>query len=93
MNKLELLSIGDASLDVFVTPTESETHCRVDDKECFLCFSYGDKIPVKSLDFSIGGNAVNNAVGHDTVSSRNENHNAHAKNTVKEGHNRHDGWR
>lgn len=63
MTNLELLTIGDASLDVFVTPTESETHCRIDDKECFLCFSYGDKIPVKSLDFSIGGNAVNNAVG------------------------------
>lgn len=63
MTNLELLTIGDASLDVFITPTESETHCRVDDKECFLCFSYGDKIPVKSLEFSIGGNAVNNAVG------------------------------
>ena len=37
-SELELLSIGDASLDVFVTPTESETHCRVDDKECFYAF-------------------------------------------------------
>lgn len=63
MENLDLLSIGDASLDVFITPTESETHCRLDDKESIICFSYGDKIPVKSLDFSIGGNAANNVVG------------------------------
>lgn len=59
----DLISVGDASLDVFITPSETETMCRVDTKECFICFSYGDKIPVKSMDFSIGGNAANNAVG------------------------------
>lgn len=64
MNKdPELLSIGDASLDVFVAPTESETFCQLDDKDSLLCFLYGDKIPVKDLDFSIGGNAANNSVG------------------------------
>lgn len=63
MADLELLSIGDASLDVFITPTESETLCRLDHKDCLVCFSYGDKIPVKDLEFSIGGNAANNAVG------------------------------
>ncbi len=62
-NNLNLLSIGDASLDVFITPTETETYCKIDDKECFICFSYGDKIPAKDLEFSIGGNAANNAVG------------------------------
>ncbi len=46
-----------------MTPTESEALCQLDTKECFIAFSYGDKIPVKSLQFSIGGNAVNNAVG------------------------------
>jgi len=60
---LDLLTIGDASMDVFVTPTESETFCQINDKECFLSFSYGDKIPVKDLSFSVGGNAANNAVG------------------------------
>lgn len=62
-NNLDLLSIGDASMDVFITPTESETLCQIDDKESFVCLSYGDKIPVKSLEFSVGGNAANNAVG------------------------------
>jgi ribokinase len=60
---LELLSIGDATLDVFISPTESEEFCQIDTKECFIAFSYGDKIPVKSLEFSVGGNAANNAVG------------------------------
>ncbi len=58
-----LLSIGDASIDTFITPTETETLCKVAEKDCLICFSYGDKIPVKSLEFSSGGNAANNAVG------------------------------
>ena len=62
-NNLELLSIGDVTYDVFLTPTESESFCTINEKECFICFSYGEKIPVKSLDYSIGGNAANNSVG------------------------------
>lgn len=62
-NAYDLLSIGDASIDVFMTPTESETICKIDTKECLIAFSYGDKIPVKNLEFSIGGNAANNAIG------------------------------
>jgi len=62
-NSYDLISIGDASIDVFMTPTESETLCQIDTKECFIAFSYGDKIPVKDLVFSTGGNAANNAVG------------------------------
>jgi sugar/nucleoside kinase (ribokinase family) len=61
--KPDLLSIGDATIDTFMTPIESETMCKIDTKECLICFSYGDKIPVKNLEISIGGNAGNNAVG------------------------------
>lgn len=60
---LELISIGDVTLDVFMTPTESEALCTVDDKDCLICFSYGEKIPVKSIEYSVGGNAANNVVG------------------------------
>lgn len=60
---LDLLSIGDATVDAFMNPTESETLCRINTKECFIAFSYGDKIPVRNLEFSVGGNAANNAVG------------------------------
>lgn len=63
MSNIQLLSIGDATLDVFLEPTEHEQFCEVHSKESFICFTYGDKIPVKHLDFSIGGNAANNSVG------------------------------
>ena len=63
MADFDLISIGDASLDVFVSPEESHALCTIDSKECLICFSYGDKIPVKSLEFSVGGNAANNAIG------------------------------
>jgi len=63
MENIDLLSIGDATIDTFMTPIESETLCRLDSKECLIAFSYGDKIPVKNLEFSIGGNAANNSVG------------------------------
>jgi len=63
MSEIELLSIGDASLDVFINPSESEALCQTDDKECLICFSYGEKIPVKEFEISIGGNAANNSIG------------------------------
>lgn len=62
-DKIELLSIGDATYDVFLEPTESETLCEVNSKECLICFSYGDKIPVRKVEYSVGGNAANNSVG------------------------------
>jgi len=62
-NKFDLLSIGDATVDVFMSPTETETLCELDDKKCRICFAYGDKIPVRNLEFTIGGNAANNSVG------------------------------
>lgn len=63
MNDLELLSIGDVTYDTFMTPSESDAFCTLLPKESFVCFTYGDKIPVKNLETSLGGNAANNAVG------------------------------
>ena len=63
MASLDLLSIGDVNLDSFITPSESESLCNIDTKECLIAFSYGDKIPVKNMEFCMGGNAANNAVG------------------------------
>lgn len=62
MNK-NVLCIGDSSYDVFLAPSETETVCSVDTKECLICFEYGDKIPVESFATSVGGNAANVAVG------------------------------
>lgn len=63
MAALDLLTIGDASIDTFFTPLETETLCTIDRKKCLIAFPYGDKIPVKNLEFTVGGNAANNAVG------------------------------
>ncbi len=63
MSDFELLSIGDVSMDVFLNPKETDVLCDINNKECKICFSYGDKIPVKNLEFSVGGNAANNVVG------------------------------
>lgn len=63
MSNFDLLSIGDANLDAFIVPSESEALCDINTKECLIAFSYADKIPVKNLEFSIGGNAANNAIG------------------------------
>lgn len=62
-NNLDLLSVGDASMDIYITPSESESLSQMDDKESFICFAFGGKIPVKSAELSVGGNAANNAVG------------------------------
>ena len=61
--QFDLISIGDATIDVFIAPSEREALCMLDDQKQLICFNYGDKIPVKSLEFSMGGNAANNAVG------------------------------
>lgn len=63
MSNLDLLSVGDANLDSFIVPSESEALCNINTKECLIAFSYADKIPVKNLEFAIGGNAANNSVG------------------------------
>lgn len=59
----DCVSIGDATMDVFLTLHEAEVLCKKDDKDCEICLKYGEKIPVDSLHKAIGGNAINNAVG------------------------------
>lgn len=63
MANLELLTIGDITMDVFLNPSETEVLCNLNSKDSSICFSFGDKIPVRTLEFSIGGNAANNVVG------------------------------
>lgn len=64
MNEIfDLVSVGDCSLDSFITPSEAESMCELDTHRSYVCLSFGDKIPVESLEFCVGGNASNNAVG------------------------------
>lgn len=54
----DILSIGDATQDIFLT-LEEDTGIIGNQ----LCVPYGEKIPVKKIDISVGGNAGNTAIG------------------------------
>ncbi len=60
---LDIISIGDATLDTFVRVHDATVSCTLDRKQCQLCFNYAEKIPIQRLDQTLGGNALNNAVG------------------------------
>lgn len=59
----DIISIGDATLDTFITVDEAKVKCKIKQKECMLCFPYADKIPIETFEQKIAGNAANNAVG------------------------------
>ncbi len=59
----DFVAIGDATLDVFVQIDEASVMCELDNVNCKLCLNYADKIAAKKVDFIIGGNAINAAVG------------------------------
>jgi sugar/nucleoside kinase (ribokinase family) len=63
--KYDVLSLGPFRMDCFVTLPEEEITevCSMDRKRCMIELGFGEKIAVKSMHFSIGGNAANNAVG------------------------------
>lgn len=62
--KYDFLTIGDAFEDVFILPTE----LKVREDRSFLgglgvSFELGEKIPLKEVDYEIGGSACNASVG------------------------------
>ncbi len=59
----DFIAIGDATLDVFARIDDASVMCELDNENCKLCLNYADKIAVSQLDFIIGGNAANAAVG------------------------------
>lgn len=62
----DILTIGDATLDVFLEISEenADVKCNIREEECQICFDYADKIPVEKITRVVGaGNASNNAVG------------------------------
>jgi ribokinase len=63
--KYDVLSLGPFRMDAFVTLPEEEITeiCSLDHKRSMIELGFGEKIAVKSMHFSIGGNAANNAVG------------------------------
>jgi sugar/nucleoside kinase (ribokinase family) len=61
----QLIVFGSARIDAFLTlpDDKADTYCDIDTKKCVLQLSYASKIPMKSVDFRLGGNGANVAVG------------------------------
>lgn len=63
MEKFNIVSVGDVTIDAFFTILESGNHFHLNSEGNELCIRYGEKIPVDSCDFRLGGNACNASVG------------------------------
>lgn len=63
--KYDMLSLGPARMDVFVSLPDDEINevCSVDKERCMIELGFGEKIAVRGISFSVGGNTGNNAVG------------------------------
>ncbi len=63
--KYDILSLGPARMDVFVKlpDVDVEEVCSIDRKRCVIELGFGEKIGVRGIEFAIGGNTGNNAVG------------------------------
>ncbi len=59
----DIISIGDATLDHFVQINTASLLCNINERDCWLCLKYSEKVPIDGLISTIGGNACNNAVG------------------------------
>jgi len=60
---LDVISIGDATLDTFIEVDEATLTCSINKDNCQLCFNYADKIPISSMVQKVAGNAANVAIG------------------------------
>ncbi|MFC1656897.1 carbohydrate kinase family protein [Patescibacteria group bacterium] len=61
-NKFDLVTIGDATWDVFMKIHNASISCSKNHSGCKLSLDYGGKIGVDQLHSSVGGNATNIAV-------------------------------
>lgn len=59
----DVVTVGDALIDLFLSIHDANIHCHLNEKECELCFKYGDKIPLDKYALRLGGTASNVAVG------------------------------
>ncbi|MBI2008101.1 carbohydrate kinase family protein [Candidatus Amesbacteria bacterium] len=63
--RYDMLSLGPARMDVFIKLPDDQVEemCSIDRKRCMISLAFGEKIPVQSINFAVGGNTGNNAVG------------------------------
>lgn len=64
MDKFNLLTIGDTSIDAFIRLEEAELNCDLNREECKICLKFASKIPYESItEVPAGGNGANVAIG------------------------------
>jgi len=63
MLPIDVICVGDAKLDIFLTIDEKNAHVKLDTSTHELHFEHGEKIEVEKMSLSVGGNAANVAVG------------------------------
>jgi len=63
VRQYDVITIGETTIDAFMTLHDDNVKCHLDAAAGELCFKHGEKINVQRYDFCIGGNATNLAVG------------------------------
>lgn len=59
----DCLTVGNAVIDAFLTLPDDNQSIQLNKPDRLLCVPYGQKIPLKTCEFLLGGNACNVAVG------------------------------
>jgi sugar/nucleoside kinase (ribokinase family) len=62
MAELDLVTIGDPTIDTFLKIHDAHLALRVEPEQTQLCIDYADKIPVDDMHRMAGGNCINAAV-------------------------------
>ncbi len=60
---LDIISVGDPTIDTFLDVHDASVTCSVDKSACKICFDFAEKIPVEKLSRLVAGNCANNAIG------------------------------
>lgn len=64
---MDILTIGDATLDYFNVLETASVACNIDKTRCTIGFDFGAKVPVKDTYSALGGNALNVALACKTL--------------------------
>jgi ribokinase len=65
--QIDILAIGDITIDAFIKLKDAEVTCDIDHKNCKLSFGFGDKVPYESVTIC---NAVGNGPNASVAASR-----------------------
>ncbi len=63
MANVDIACVGNVIIDAFFSIPEDSDHTRINTETGELCFKVGEKVPVDSAVFQLGGNACNVSVG------------------------------